>query len=254
MTKVRRLDLSGSKITDAALESFRGMTELEILSLYRTQVSDLGLTKLSGLRRLRQLDLRYSRVTSSGVERLAANVPNARVEFQDSSNRPSKPQADAAAVRGKGEDAIADWLRSIGGKVTVRNGHVFGRSIFVGADERSRVGTPCRVAAASRISIFRDRNQRYRRRRGASLACWVHRGNSRPQLYQALRRGSGETGSARQAAQSCSFRIADREFRPRCHHGHCPRNSKVSIWTTARFEMKAGRLWPAHLRKSAGSR
>jgi hypothetical protein len=46
------------------------------------------------------------------------------VLFQDSTNRKSMREAEAAAVAGKGEQAIAEWLRSIGGKVQMRGGHV----------------------------------------------------------------------------------------------------------------------------------
>ena len=129
LTKLRRLDLQGSNVTDAGIDALRGMTNLEELSLYRTKVSNAGLAKLGSLKKLQQLDLRYSRATSAGVNELVAGLPNCKVEFQDSSNRPSKLRTDVAAVKGKGDEAIAAWLRSIGGKVSLRDGHVVGVSL-----------------------------------------------------------------------------------------------------------------------------
>src|SRR5581483_9995928 len=79
-----------------------------------------------GLKQLRSLDLRYSRATASGVRELVAGIPNLDVAFQDSSNRETKRKVEAASVAEKGEPAIADWLRSIGGKVQMADGHVTG--------------------------------------------------------------------------------------------------------------------------------
>src|SRR6185295_16851439 len=68
--------------------------------------------------------LRYIRATGAGVRELTAAIPDCKVLFQDNSNRKSARDTEAAAVAGKGEQAIADWLRSIGGKAQMRNGHV----------------------------------------------------------------------------------------------------------------------------------
>jgi Leucine-rich repeat (LRR) protein len=127
LTKLRRLDLSGARITDAGLDALRGMKALEILNLYRSGVSDAGVAKLAELKRLRTLDLRYSQVT--GIETLSANLPNCRIEFQGSSNRSSKRQAGTSVVTVKAEQAIADWARSLGGKVSVRNDHIAGMTL-----------------------------------------------------------------------------------------------------------------------------
>src|SRR6185295_9228213 len=124
LTKLRRLNLQASNVTDAGLDALRGMTELEELSLYRTKVSNAGLAKLANLKNLRSLDLRYSRTTAAGVKELVAGIPNCKVFFQDSSNREARRGTEVASVAGKGEPAIAEWLRSIGGKVQMKDGHV----------------------------------------------------------------------------------------------------------------------------------
>lgn len=124
LTKLRRLNLLGSNATDAGLETLSGMTQLEELILYRTKVSNAGLARLARLESLRNLDVRYSRVTASGVKELQSSLSNLSVLYQDSSTRPAKRNADAASAVGKGEETIAGWLRSIGGQVRIRDGHV----------------------------------------------------------------------------------------------------------------------------------
>src|SRR6185295_803186 len=96
----------------------------EELSLYRTKVSNAGLTKLAELKRLRTVDLRYSLATGSGVRELTAKLPDAQILSQDTGGREVLRKVEAAAVVNNGEAAIADWLKSIGGKVEMANGHV----------------------------------------------------------------------------------------------------------------------------------
>jgi Leucine-rich repeat (LRR) protein len=129
LTKLRRLNLQASSVTDAGLDAIRGMTELEELSLYRTKVTNAGLAKLANLKQLRSVDLRYSRATASGVRELLASLPKCEVQLQNSSIGEAKRTASAESAAGKGEGAIAAWLRSIGGTVQMREGHVTGVSM-----------------------------------------------------------------------------------------------------------------------------
>jgi Leucine-rich repeat (LRR) protein len=124
LTKLRRLNLQSADVTDAGIEVLRNMPDLEELSLYRTKVTNAGLAKLTGLRNLRSLDLRYSRVTGAGVRDLAASLPKTEIFMLESSNREVRRMKDAAAVANDGEPAIAEWLKSIGGKVQMTDGHV----------------------------------------------------------------------------------------------------------------------------------
>ena len=124
LLKLRRLNLESASITDAGMNALRGLKNLEALSLYRTKVSNAGLAKLARLPKLRDLDLRYSRVTGAGVADLLAAIPECQVQFEDSSNRGQSRHASVESVRGKGEEAIAGWLRSIGGKVTMQDARV----------------------------------------------------------------------------------------------------------------------------------
>ncbi|HTA71883.1 MAG TPA: hypothetical protein VK776_26555 [Bryobacteraceae bacterium] len=129
LTHLRQLNLQASNVTDAGLDVIRGMAGLEELSLYRTKVTNAGLAKLANLKQLRAVDLRYSRATAAGVHELVASLPNCNVNFQASSNGEVKRAKSAESVVGKGEPAIADWLRSVGGTVQMRDGHVSGVSL-----------------------------------------------------------------------------------------------------------------------------
>ena len=122
LKKLRKLNLLGTDVSDAGLAHLSGLRELEELNIYRTRVTNAGLSHLKGLPRLGLVDLRYSRVTGSGVESLRAALPDCRVEFLDVS--PASQRAGAAKLSGKGADAVAKWVRSIGGSAKTENGVV----------------------------------------------------------------------------------------------------------------------------------
>ncbi|HEV7999606.1 MAG TPA: protein kinase [Planctomycetaceae bacterium] len=70
------------KITDAGLVYLKMLTKLENLKLYNTRVSDAGLEHLVPLTKLTWLDLRESKsVTDEGVKKLAAALPNCKIEW-----------------------------------------------------------------------------------------------------------------------------------------------------------------------------
>src|SRR5262249_41505371 len=129
LTKLRRLDLLGSIVTDAGLIHLQKMTDLEELNLYRTKVSNAGLAQLAPLKRLRALDLRYSRVTSSAIDAGKARLRNRTVLAAETVARGSRRTSDMASVAGRGEDAAASWLQSLGAQVERRDGHVAGLSL-----------------------------------------------------------------------------------------------------------------------------
>ena len=67
---MQKLDLSSTKVTDAALANLKEMTALQKLALGATRVSDAGLTQLKGMKGLRELDLAYTIVTNDGLAQL----------------------------------------------------------------------------------------------------------------------------------------------------------------------------------------
>src|SRR5439155_3415424 len=129
LTKLRRLNLLGSTVTDSGLAHLERMPGLEELTLYRTKVSNAGLARLTHLTELRALDVRYSRVTASGARELLARIPGVRVLVDDPSKGAARRAVDAAPVKGKGEEAVANWLRSIGAQVRLRDGHAIAVSL-----------------------------------------------------------------------------------------------------------------------------
>jgi hypothetical protein len=70
LTRLRTLNLGGTRITDAGLADLKGQTGLEELYLLATPLTDAGLDHLRGLTGLRILDLSATRVTDRGLEHL----------------------------------------------------------------------------------------------------------------------------------------------------------------------------------------
>jgi Leucine-rich repeat (LRR) protein len=120
LTKLKKLDLLSSQVSDAGMRHLAGMKDLEYLNLYATRVSNAGLETLKHLAKLREVDLRYSRATQAGVDGLRAALPNTRFIFLDSSTPSSDKKV--LALAGKGDAAIADWVKSIGGSALMDSG------------------------------------------------------------------------------------------------------------------------------------
>jgi chitodextrinase len=72
------------------------------------------------------VDLRYTRSTEAGVESLRAALPHANLIFLDSSVKPAGGKTEARVVKGKGDAAVAGWVKLIGGKAVMDNGALVG--------------------------------------------------------------------------------------------------------------------------------
>jgi hypothetical protein len=70
LSRLERLDLSNSAVTDAGLVHLEGLTHLHTLELVGTDVGDAGLANLKGLTRLRILRLDQTRVGDAGLAHL----------------------------------------------------------------------------------------------------------------------------------------------------------------------------------------
>ena len=70
ITRLRKLDLGLTWITDAGLAPIRNLSRLEVLNFWVTGVSDAGLETLSGLTRLRDLTLAATAITDLGLKRI----------------------------------------------------------------------------------------------------------------------------------------------------------------------------------------
>jgi len=67
LTRIQRLGLDRSSISDTGLAHLKGLTELSDLSLSGTRVTDAGLAHLAGLTRLLRLDLERTRISGAGL-------------------------------------------------------------------------------------------------------------------------------------------------------------------------------------------
>jgi len=79
LTRVKRVYLPGTAITDGGLASLSGLSQLERLDLSDTAISDAGLEHLAGLHSLKELDLKNTHVTAQGIERLKSVNPRLKV-------------------------------------------------------------------------------------------------------------------------------------------------------------------------------
>src|ERR1019366_583427 len=86
-------------------------------------VTNTGLAKLQSLKHLTDLDVRYTRVTSNGLEELRGASPGIHVRFVGSvASRPDA--ARLAKPSGATDEAIAAWVKALGGKTEMRGGHL----------------------------------------------------------------------------------------------------------------------------------
>lgn len=79
LTRLRELDLNGTKVTDAGLPRLKTLTSLERLKLRGTGVTDAGFrTSLAPMATLRQVDLRGTRVSKEVVDAWKLGNPGRR--------------------------------------------------------------------------------------------------------------------------------------------------------------------------------
>lgn len=72
MPNIRKLDLSGTGITNQAIESLNKFKQLSYMRITNTQITDSGIKTLSSPS-LAKLDLRYTSVTANGIRALLKN-------------------------------------------------------------------------------------------------------------------------------------------------------------------------------------
>ena len=73
------LDLGSTQVTDAELESIKGLSELQYLKADDTTVTDTGLAHLKGLSQLQWLGVYNTHVTNEGVKELQQALPNCSI-------------------------------------------------------------------------------------------------------------------------------------------------------------------------------
>lgn len=85
LTELRRLDLTGTRISDSSLSILRALPALEVLRLGTSDVTNTGLANLAALTRLRSLELDGVTITRDGLATLC-ELPRL-VELHVRSNR-----------------------------------------------------------------------------------------------------------------------------------------------------------------------
>ena len=78
--EVVRVNLFGTKITDAGMADLKGLTNLKTLRLALTQITDAGLVHLKGLTNLESLSLFGTQVTDAGIAELQKALPNCQIQ------------------------------------------------------------------------------------------------------------------------------------------------------------------------------
>jgi len=121
LTALTKLNLLGADVSDESAAILAGFPHLRELNLYRSRMTNSGLAQLAALKELVSLDVRYSRVTGSGVDALRSSLPHCKVEYVGTA---ASSSSALAVLKGTGDQAVADWVRKLGGKVELVEGKV----------------------------------------------------------------------------------------------------------------------------------
>jgi internalin A len=137
--RLESLDVSYTTFNDAGMKSLRGLKGLRRLYLRDTLVTDEGLESLADLTSLEEIDL-YGTTTlglKGGVgmpwrfityqatcppaETTAPSLPNCRVDLVGATVS-AAAGADVQHPRRPGDQAVAEWIRKLGGKAELADG------------------------------------------------------------------------------------------------------------------------------------
>lgn len=92
--EVKRLDLSGSAVTDAGLRHLNGLASLESLTLTDSRITDLGLQHLLGIRSLRRLLLQGTQVSFAAAAEWQKQMPAVTIYHADGLLKAIEPSED----------------------------------------------------------------------------------------------------------------------------------------------------------------
>jgi mono/diheme cytochrome c family protein len=81
-SKLQRLHINGTDVTDKQLEALSQLPELSYLNLYNTQISDAGLDALHDCPSLRKIFLSQTQATPAGINQLKKALPDLEVVYQ----------------------------------------------------------------------------------------------------------------------------------------------------------------------------
>jgi hypothetical protein len=79
---LQKVDLTGTKITDAALLILKDLSSVEGLDLAKTEITDTGLAHLNGMPNLKSLNVMKTNVTEDGYDAFKKANPKVKVYFR----------------------------------------------------------------------------------------------------------------------------------------------------------------------------
>ena len=83
LTKLERLGLRGTHITDAGLYFLRNLTNLHYLDLESCKISDSGMVHLQNLKTLKFLHIPDTNVSDAAINKLQEALPNCRIRTDE---------------------------------------------------------------------------------------------------------------------------------------------------------------------------
>jgi len=81
--EILQIELKGAKVTDADLETFKGLKYLKTLALDRSLVTDAGLERLKGLSQLEHVSVVKTQVTEAGAVAFKKAVPGCHMTWSE---------------------------------------------------------------------------------------------------------------------------------------------------------------------------
>jgi hypothetical protein len=90
MSRLRRLNLDYTNVSDKGLTAIASLPALEWLSLDTANVTDEAVETLSAMQQLRELNLYHTLVGESAYEKLKKALPNCRIVWDRESALPNR--------------------------------------------------------------------------------------------------------------------------------------------------------------------
>ncbi len=96
------VNLTGTKVTDAGLVHFEGTETPKGITLIGTQIGDASIEIIAGWAKVKHVRLQGTKVTAVGLTRLAAKLPECRIEWDGGIFKP-KGAADPVGRSSRGQ-------------------------------------------------------------------------------------------------------------------------------------------------------
>ena len=90
MTKLQRLNLDYTSVSDKGLPKLQALTALTRLSLDSAAVTDAGVAELATMKNLKYLNLYHTLVTDKGYQMLKSALPACEIVYDRESSLPTR--------------------------------------------------------------------------------------------------------------------------------------------------------------------